>query len=209
MTKFSIASDKLVDWSLSGTPLIFDLDDTIYSEREFLFRAYENISKEIYKNDWKEAHQFLCNTFNEEGRFRIFDKLLKKYPNDKATINICIEILRSSVFYNEIKPFEWFLKFLRAHEKTPKIRVITNGNPTQQRNKIKSLNFLNIKMDLELICANESEKKPSIESFYCLKDHRNIHSDIYVGDSAIDRVFCDNLGIRFLHTKGELTNFEL
>ena len=58
---------------------IFDLDNTLYDETEYLFRAYQNIAGKLSgKNAKKKAEyfKFLKNTFLKEGRQNLFDKFL-------------------------------------------------------------------------------------------------------------------------------------
>jgi|OM-RGC.v1.015177026 haloacid dehalogenase superfamily, subfamily IA, variant 1 with third motif having Dx(3-4)D or Dx(3-4)E len=207
--KSSIKADQLLELHQSGVPLIFDLDDTIYNELDFLKRAYESICKEIFKDSWSQPHRYLIETFCSEGREKIFQKLFLKYPNSNYDENDCLNILRTSVFKQKLELTNWFSSFLSCVERPFHLRIITNGNPMQQRNKVKSLKIDWSLIDLELVCANEIKKKPDPASFLSLNNSENLSRAIYIGDSKIDREFSDNVGIRFLHTKNEISNFSL
>ena len=68
--------------NISGYKLIiFDLDDTIYSEINYLKLAYKYIAKEITKLNsslfLNEISSFLVTEFLNHGRTHIFQKLVK------------------------------------------------------------------------------------------------------------------------------------
>ncbi len=179
--------------------IIFDLDNTIYEERLFLFKAYKNICKKFYKNKWEDSYKFLVEEFEYSQHKNIFSKLLAEFPSDDLNLEKIIKFLRLQSFKNELEPFDWFKQFLSKIPKEYKIRIITNGNPSQQKNKFKSINFSNSPNEFELICANETKPKPHKQSFYELKNFSNFISPVYVGDSISDEEFCANLKIEFFN----------
>ena len=177
--------------------IIFDLDNTIYEEKLFLYKAYENICKKFYKSKWENSYKFLTEEFEYSQHKNIFSKLLDEFPLDGLNLEKIIEFLRLQSFKNELEPYDWFKKFLLKIPEEYKIRIITNGNPSQQKNKFKSINFSNASNEFELICANETKPKPDKQSFYELKNFSDFISPIYVGDSISDEKFCSNLKIEF------------
>ena len=84
------------------------------------------------------------------------------------------------------------------------IKIITNGTPQQQLNKIRSINFSWPEELIEVVYASSYEAKPKALSFYHLKGAENFISPIYVGDSLVDEQFCVNLNIEFYDIKKAL-----
>ena len=68
--------DELIEYQKQGRVLIFDLDNTIYKERDFLFLAYQKIANTLFKKKESEVFDFLTTEFLEKGRSCLFDKLV-------------------------------------------------------------------------------------------------------------------------------------
>ena len=182
----------------AGRDIIFDLDNTLYPETNFLFRAYDEIANKLYPDEAEAVSLFLQTNFTQNGRQHLFDKMIMRFPNDGLTIDIILEVLRNSVFENSLSLYPWFLKFCQFTDDKFVLRVITNGNARQQKNKIKSLKWPATIHTKEFIFADEHEAKPNTASFKALTDWDNLTDPLYVGDSAVDKSFADALGISFL-----------
>ena len=179
--------------------VIFDLDNTIYDEKIFLFSIYKIIS-ELYDSNSKEIYNYLVSDFLINGRGKIFNRLLEKYHNQNISIEDCLGIMRNYKIYNTLKPFNWFISFCNLLKDNEEIKIITNGNSQQQRNKIDSLNLYGNNIKINVVCANDYKPKPSYESLSVFKDMPENKNDIYyLGDSHIDSKFCKNAKINFIN----------
>jgi len=187
---------------LSGRSVIFDLDDTIFPEINFLEERYRYVCKEIFYGNWEEPFHFILNEFNTQGRSYLFDKLIKRYNLALSTE----DILRFFRCYDKasetpINPYPWFSKLASRLNKGYPLLLITNGNPSQQRQKIANLNLMNLFPYVVCVFANEYKGKPRVEPFEALASKVQIRHPIYIGDSAIDRAFCLACNIEFLDVK--------
>ena len=181
----------------TGRMLIFDLDNTLYDETLFLFNAYNQIA-DLYKIQKKnEIYHFLVSEFKDKGRTKLFDKLIAKFPNYNINIDKCLYILRSYSCKGCINVYPWFDQFIKRVNPNFKLKIITNGNIKQQKNKIKSLNIPVNKKDIEIVFAKGIIEKPCIDSFYELENFNTFNRPIYIGDSDVDQKFCNSLGIEF------------
>ena len=187
-----------------GRELIFDLDNTIYNEKDFLFQAYNNISDKLFSKNKKEIYEYLTTTFEKEGRKFIFNKLLKKFPNSKYSVDDCLIILREYKSIKPIQTYPWFKDFASLFINDFNLKIITNGNPSQQMNKINSIEFPKGILLNEIIYANRFKPKPDPDSFYHLKNWKYLKSPIYIGDSLTDKIYCENLQIEFFDIKNYL-----
>ena len=182
-----------------GRDLIFDLDNTIYPENSFLFIAYKRISNRYPLNIQNDIKKYLENEFINGNRKNLFNNLLTIFPNSNLSVSDCVDILRSKQKENNLKTYVWFQKFIHLINDVFDLYIITNGNPRQQKNKIKAINFP-ISVDIkQIIYANEIEAKPSPKSFYKLKHYKNLIEPMYIGDSKTDKEFCRNLNIEFFN----------
>jgi hypothetical protein len=193
--------EYLISQNKKGRQLVFDLDNTIYQETDFLFKIYKEISKTATNNPPDIIYNFLKKTFIEKGRKNLFNKLIKKFSSESFTIENCLSIMKKFKCDQCIHTFPWFNKFLSKMKKDFIIKIITNGTFEQQQNKIKSIKFNWPKELIEVIYASFIESKPGVLSFYKLKGVEDFILPIYVGDSPEDEQFSKKLNIEFYDAK--------
>lgn len=195
--KYFMSIEYLVAANKAGRDIIFDLDNTLYAEQQFLFTAYKKIATKLYPECKNKVYAFLIATFKKDGRRNLFDKLVLEFPRSNLGVEDFLGILRSHRCNNCLSTYSWVNDFFHCVGDEFKWRIITNGNVQQQKNKIKSIDFPADKNRMEIIFANESSPKPATASFFCLVNVENLCQPIYIGDSFIDRDFSDNLNIEF------------
>jgi FMN phosphatase YigB (HAD superfamily) len=191
--------DKFKNFDL----FIFDLDDTLYPEKDYLFKAYDQIGFVLSRNlnlDSFAISAFLKNTFLLEGREKLFDKFLKKYEKDPKYLSVMIETLRQTVIPEKINLYPMMYELLSEIIKlNKKVFVLTNGNPGQQRNKVKSINWFNLDSAIKFIYANEYEPKPSSFSVKMILSLEKVEISkvIFIGNSENDRLCASSAGIDY------------
>jgi putative hydrolase of the HAD superfamily len=161
--------------------VIFDLDDTLYKEIDYLKSAYREIAT------------YLISEFEIEDPF---DLMIKFYSEGKNVFN------ELNIHYNLPVPIEHYLKIYRNHFPTISldeitcntlvhlknqgyaIGLITDGRTITQKNKIKALG-LSKYLDKKLIVISEDFgfSKPSIEIFLYFQDIFSNAEFFYIGDN--------------------------
>lgn len=160
--------------------IIFDLDDTLYSEKEYVASGFKAVSDYLgggYEDKlWQyfEAGKLAINELLKElGRETTEAAVLKVYRRHKPKIKL----------YDGVKEM---LKSLR--QKELRIGIITDGRPEGQRNKIEALG-LNQMVD-DIIITDElggiQFRKPCDIAFRILanKWRMNYADIVYVGDNV-------------------------
>lgn len=184
--------------------VIFDLDNTLYDENIYLFKAYEEISIHLNKKyphlPVFRLYNFLKNKFLIDGRDFLLNHALDFFCI-KNELENCLEIMRSIKFKGKIpltgKGFS-LLKEATAHTK---VLVLTNGNPLQQKNKVEQLDWCNLREFIEIIYANEYAPKPSVRVFesYIKKNYSfKLSNVLMIGDGISDEEFAMRTGINFI-----------
>lgn len=181
--------------------ILFDLDNTLYNEADFLFSVYKVISEKFYPDDFGKVYNFLVSEFVYRGRKSLFDKLTAAFPQDGISSKSCLRVLRTYKRSNLLVPYPWFLDFLCQVGEKFKIRIITNGHVSQQKNKILSINFGNYARSMDVVYANLIRPKPHIESYFAFCDVVDFNDPIYVGDSDVDFKFSQRVGIEFFNAR--------
>lgn len=180
--------------------IIFDLDNTIYDEDKYLFGVYKKISNTQKIYDHMDVYKFLSDEYRNSGRLNLFDKLVNSFPKLDLRLNEMLQLMRAyDGSYFNLDLNKWFLDFLNSVNSDFIIRIITNGNITQQKNKINLLNIKNLGFETDIVFANEYGKKPNKNAFRALAGSEYFFSPIYVGDSEVDKLFSKNSNIDFYH----------
>ena len=134
---------KILDYKL----YIFDLDDTLYNELDYLIIAYNFVSKQVCKKNINLSHEqissYLESEFKIYGRTNLYQKLIKKFNISNFSIKEFLHCLRTvKIKPNSIIMIKQVNKLIRnLIENKKKIVILTNGNHQQQQNKFNSINI--------------------------------------------------------------------
>ncbi|MBD1381927.1 HAD family hydrolase [Metabacillus arenae] len=169
------------------TVLVFDLDDTLYDEKTFVFSGFRAVCDYLEKNfdiPKKESYPLMVEDLNENGRGHIFDNTLKKFNiYSKSIVEKCVTIYRTHQPTITIDPEAD--KCLTRFSKFPKY-IVTDGNKMVQYNKLKALELFNrVKFCFITHRYGIKHAKPSPYCFNKICHIENVKPDqvVYVGDN--------------------------
>jgi len=184
--------------------IVFDLDNTLYNENEFLFSAYKTISKylaEKNSTDPRIYEIFLIETFKKDGRLFLFNKLLDEFHLNKiVSIDEILHIMHHHQVPLKFNP-KAFMLLKSLVKKNKSIFILTNGSPIQQKNKVIGLKITEKLPQINILYANEYKPKPSPFCIHkIIDDYKFKNSEILlIGDSEVDKQTASNSGIAFLN----------
>ena len=185
---------------------IFDLDNTIYKEEDYLYQAYKDIAvkfAELVPSGSEEMlFKILLDIYQARGRKNLFDQFLEILKLDNSYIQLCLNILRSFKPEKTIEIDETVKSIISTLiSQKKKIFVLTNGNAEQQKNKIRNINWSGLDHYLQIVFANEIEPKPSSAGVEYILNSSNTEKNntILIGDSEVDKACAFNSGIRFIN----------
>jgi putative hydrolase of the HAD superfamily len=166
----------------NNTIVVFDLDDTLFYEIEYVESAYKYIS------DFLAANYLINN---------VFDFMINAYHNQ---LNVFKEV--NSQFSIEV-PIQTYIDLYRTHspkisitEETKKVLIelrkneviiglLTDGRELTQMNKISSLKLGKyIKKEDIVISESFGSMKPSVENYLYFQNKYSPANFIYIGDNA-------------------------
>ena len=182
--------------------VIFDLDDTLYSEKEYVRSCYGKIAKVIPQVE--DAAEKLWTLFEEKKP--AIDELLKKEKIDSEEVKqACLHAYRYQI--PDIHLYEGVAKMLKEFRASGlKLGIITDGRPEGQRAKLQVLSLETL-VD-EIIVTDEfggaEFRKPNPIAFETMKERLGVEyaEMCYVGDNTKkDFIAPDQLGMRSIWFK--------
>ena len=145
-----------------NTVVVFDLDDTLYNELDFLKSAYIAIAQYLEPKEWITLYVSMFSMYR--SNINVFDYLALDYGKDAKTL---IDMYRNHS--PDIELFEGVIDVIKAiKQKEGHIGIITDGRSGTQRSKIKSLNITDL-IDKIVISDDIGSEKPAEENFLAIE----------------------------------------
>ena len=158
---------------------VFDLDDTLYSEIDYLHSAYRAISEEISTDQSDILYQQMMNIHMASGN--TFKYLVEKFPDKNLTIEKLLYLYRNHNPLISLREGIWNM-LNEIKKRNAKIGIITDGRGLTQRNKIKALGISDY-IDKLVISEEVGFSKPSPELFNLFSDKDTIRQFYYFADN--------------------------
>ncbi len=164
--------------------VVFDLDDTLYKEIDFLKSAYKEIADFLSTKTSKSSQLILSEMVSYyEGKKNVFKEIIIKNSIKNIDVSNLLKIYRNHIpniiLTNKNKELLDYFK-----KKALKVGLITDGRSVQQRSKIKVLGLLDFFDDV-IISEEFGSEKPSINNYkFFIDKYGNSYKYIYIGDNT-------------------------
>lgn len=198
---------KYADIDKRKKAFIFELDNVIYPEKDYLYQVYYIFASllEYTENfDAKETTNLMVNTYNAEGSDRVFDRLKEKLNIDEKFRDNLNNLLITAKLPLKLLVYKNILNLLQDIViDRKKVFIVTNGNPEQQLNKIKQMEWHGLEPYLTAYFAEETFAKPEPDAIDLLiKDHNLQRRDILmIENSENDRLCAETCGIDYINVQ--------
>lgn len=195
---------KYSDIDSRKNAFIFELDEVLYPEKDYLYQVYYLFTSFLEYTellDAKEATAFMINSYISEGRDAVFDCLKKKFNLDEKynhnfnhlniTAKLPLKLLLDQSMLNLLQEIVIDRK---------KIFIVTNGNPAQQLNKIKQIEWHGLEPYLTCYFADEVAPKPETDCIDLLIKNHNLQrrNVLMIGNSDIDTLCSEACGVDYV-----------
>jgi len=195
---------KYSDLDKRKKAFIFELDNVLYPEKDYLFQVYYLFAAFMEYTeliDAKIATDVMVNTYDILGNDFVFDRLKEKLNvSEKYRDNFNLLLLNAKLPL-KLLLYEKMLNLLQEIViDRKKLFIVTNGNPQQQLNKIRQTEWHGLENYLTVYFAEETAAKPEPDSIHVLlKDHDLLRRDVLmIENSEIDRLCADVCGIDYI-----------
>lgn len=176
--------------------VVFDLDDTLYKEIDFLRSGYHAVAEEVgqrYSLDANEVETKLH--YWREKDFNPFAMLIYHYSLS-ISLDECLEIYRNHK--PDISLSADVLITLEALKKKGHVLgIITDGRSITQRNKVEALGLTRYMDPDDILISEETgHPKPSVVPYQHFMDkYPDVKSYVYIGDNPTkDFVALEKMG---------------
>jgi putative hydrolase of the HAD superfamily len=167
--------------------LIFDLDDTLYPERDFIAGGYRVVAQHIagrHALSCDDIFSAMMATLNSLGRRKVFSALLVQFPNISIPLAELVEVYRR---HNPaINLFPGYHALLRDLAARYRLGIITDGLPYVQKRKVSALGLDGIVDKIIYSWEYGSERgKPHPLSFSLMLESLQVdpQSALFIGDN--------------------------
>ncbi len=159
---------------------VFDLDDTLYKEVDFLCSGYRAVAESTVPFDAETAFCQLCH-WHSTGE-KSFERLIKTYSLPHS-IDDLLAIYR--FHFPKIVAEKGAIELL-DELKTRKIPrcLLSDGRSRTQRNKIAALGFAENCFQFITISEEIGAEKPSTLGFEAIAQNFSEHQFVYIGDNT-------------------------
>lgn len=163
----------------SNSVVVFDLDDTLFKEVEFVYSAYRFISQKLEKHIGTDVYDEMCGYFASQQN--TFDIINERY-DFPFSIPELVEMYR----YHEpsITPEPGSIELIEKLKKLKiPVGIITDGRTKTQTNKLRALG-LHGQIDLVVISEDFGSGKPDKANYLHFEfSFPNSSHFVYIGDN--------------------------
>jgi putative hydrolase of the HAD superfamily len=192
---------------------IFDLDDTLYPEIDFVKSGYKVISKYLYPLIDINIYDVMLNKYYQKDN--VFQWIVSEYKDSRITLDKLLTIYRNHYPNIQLEmSARIFIENLKKND-IP-MGIITDGRSITQRNKLKALGIDTFFKDI-IISEEFGYEKPSPNNFIFFKDKYpkcrfyfcgdNLEKDFVMPIKLGWGVFCLKDNGRNIHKQNGIHNF--
>ncbi len=158
------------------TVIVFDLDDTLFNEIDYLRSAYIYIAKKIDLENWELLFTKMFSLYRHKED--VFEIISKTYGYEKKSL---VTIYREHK--PKIRPFKGVVDLLKnIKNKKGKIALITDGRATTQKAKLTALGIFEL-FDKLVISEKLGTEKPHQDNFLAIEQVYLNHIYFYIADN--------------------------
>jgi len=167
---------------------VYDLDDTLYRETDYLYAAYARIAAACTADKAEQTvyTDYLCRSFREDGRQGLFQRFKERFRVEMSIEEMLLLLRHTECPLRLYETREQEIRTLLGKGKS--VVILTNGNPEQQRQKVHNLRLAELFPQIEIIYAAETASKPSPIALLqrIAKEPIEKHEVLLIGDSVTD-----------------------
>jgi putative hydrolase of the HAD superfamily len=120
--------------------LLFDLDDTLYRERDFVAGGYQAVAEHVCTlshRPFREVYGLMMETLATKGRDSVMETVQERFPVPPIPVEKLVDIYRRHT--PGIRLYPGYEALLREFGRKYRLGIITDGAPEVQQRKCRVL----------------------------------------------------------------------
>lgn len=189
--------------------IVFDLDDTLYNEIEFVKSGLWVVSKYLDKTNPHSTFMLLFELFQKNGSGKVFNDYLN-ITNSNKSLNKCIELYRNHKPHISLN--HNIKNLLKGIKKKYSLGLLTDGNSITQKNKFNALK-LSQYFEFVVFSNDMNLQKPAKTLYDLFENHFSRHKTFfYIADNPKKDFITPNkmnwITIRYKNPLGIYQNYK-
>ncbi|MGI4022498.1 MAG: HAD family hydrolase [Janthinobacterium lividum] len=194
---------RYADLDLHKKAFVFELDNVLFPAQDYLFQVYYLFAAFVeHTEQWNSKAMItsMIDAYNEHGENAVFETVKKKFslePNYQENFDRLFKTARLPL---KLLLYQQMLNLLQQIVVDRKqIFILTNGNPEQQLNKIKQVEWNGLENYLVCYFADEIKPKPEPDALHhILTEHHLQRRDLMmIGNSTADELCAQAAGVDY------------
>lgn len=193
------------DFDPSKKAFIFELDNVLYPEKDYLLQVYYLFANFLEYTETvppaADLIDFMKKVYEHQGKEEIFDRAQEVFAIDEKYRENFQRLHREAKLPLKLLLYKEVLDLLQQITVDRKmIFLVTAGNPIQQLNKIRHMEWNGLENYLRVYFTDELQPKPAPDVLLqILKEHSLKPEDVVlIGSNGEDEVFAKNASIEFV-----------
>lgn len=193
------------DFDPAKKAFAFELDNVLYPEKDYLLQVYYLFANLLEYIETvppaADLTAFMKTAYEHQGKEGIFDRAQEVFGIDEKYRENFMRLHREAKLPLKLLLYKEMLDLLQQITVDRKmIFLVTGGNPIQQLNKIRHMEWNGLENYLKVFFTDELEAKPAPGVLLnILKDYELSASEVvFVGNGEEDKLFAKNAGIEFV-----------
>jgi len=203
---------KYADIDQRKNAFIFELDDVLYPEKDYLYQIYYLFASFLEYTELLDAKvltDLMVKTYEEDGRDAVFNRVQERFQFDEKYRENFERLQLNARLPLKLLLYADMLELLQQIVvDRKKIFIVTNGNPEQQLNKIRHMEWNGLEKYLVCYFADEIAPKPEPDTIYKLiNDHGLQRREMVIaGNTEADVLCAQACGIDFIYAEEFLSS---
>ena len=182
--------------------VVFDLDDTLYRERDFVASGYRAVARhvaDILGLPSRDIFRAMMQVFSTSGRRAVFPMVIEHFLKDPIPVGELVDVYRDHTPH--IRLFPGYDTLLHRLRRGHKLGIITDGIPHVQRRKVEALG-LQRAVDHIIYTGDFGPRRAKPDPLAFSLMLRRLQAEpgrtVYVGDNPLkDCIGAHRAGMRF------------
>ncbi|MVN20854.1 HAD hydrolase-like protein [Mucilaginibacter sp. HMF7410] len=182
---------------------VFELDNVLYPAQDYFFQVYYLFAAFVgHTEQWdsKAMITTMVDAYHEQGEEAVFETVQKKYSLETRYQENFKRLLNTAHVPLKLLLYQQMLDLLQQIVVDRKqIFILTNGNPQQQLNKIKHIEWNGLENYLVCYFADEIKPKPEPDALHHILSVHNLQRRdlMMIGNHTNDELCAQAAGVDY------------